>query len=215
LTGYYGYPNGGQRRASWDFLRTLSHQSNLPWCIFGDFNDIMDANEKRGSTTRPPWLINGFRQAVLDAGVSDISVTGYPYTWFKFLGTPRAVEERLDRALANNDWFALFPNAKLENLVAPVSDHYPIFLECSPVDRRHSHQRHFHFENAWKLEPGFNDFFTDRWTSSGNGSVITRLDQCANDLSDWSRTHFNKSRKAILECRHQLASICNNFTGAS
>jgi exonuclease III len=48
LTGYYGYPNGGRRRASWDFLRTLSQQSPLPWCIFGDFNDIMDAQEKRG-----------------------------------------------------------------------------------------------------------------------------------------------------------------------
>jgi hypothetical protein len=123
LTGFYGFPNGGQRRVSWDLLRTLSQQSNLPWCIFGDFNDIMDASEKRGRTTRSPWLINGFRQAVLDSGLSDIPVTGYPYSWFKFLGTTRAVEERLDRALANNDWFGLFPNAKLENLVAPASDH--------------------------------------------------------------------------------------------
>jgi hypothetical protein len=175
----------------------------------------MDASEKRGRTTRSPWLINGFRQAVLDSGLSDVPVTGYPYSWFKFLGTTRAVEERLDRALANNDWFGLFPNAKLENLVAPASDHYPMFLECSPVDRRHAPHRHFQFENAWKLEPGFNDFLTDRWTSSGNGSIITRLDHCANDLSDWSRTHYNKSRKAILECGQQLASICNNFTGVS
>jgi hypothetical protein len=30
------------------------------------FNDIMDANEKRGRTARSPWLINGFRRAVLD-----------------------------------------------------------------------------------------------------------------------------------------------------
>jgi hypothetical protein len=52
LTGYYGYPNGGRRRTSWEFLRTLSHQSSLPWCIFGDFNDIMDANENRGRTAR-------------------------------------------------------------------------------------------------------------------------------------------------------------------
>jgi hypothetical protein len=36
--------------------------------------------------------------------------------WLKYLGTARAVEERLDRALANNDWFGLFLNAKLEIL---------------------------------------------------------------------------------------------------
>jgi hypothetical protein len=126
----------------------LAHQSHLPWLIFGDLNDIMDASEKRGRTMRAPWLINGFRQAVLDSGLSDVPVTSYQYSWFKHLGIVRAVEERLDRALANNDWFGLFPNAKLQNLVAPVSDHYPIFLECSPVTRHNSHQRQFKFENA-------------------------------------------------------------------
>ncbi|KEH36675.1 endonuclease/exonuclease/phosphatase family protein [Medicago truncatula] len=128
LTGYYGYPNGGRRRASWDFIRQLSCQSPLPWCIFGDFNDIMDASEKRGRTTHSNWLINGFRLTVIDSGLSDVRMDGYPFTWFKSLGTPRAVEERLDRALANVAWFQNFPNASLDNLVAPASDHYPIML---------------------------------------------------------------------------------------
>jgi len=42
LTGYYGYPNGERRRAAWNFLRNLSEQFAGPWCIFGDFNDIMN-----------------------------------------------------------------------------------------------------------------------------------------------------------------------------
>jgi hypothetical protein len=164
---------------------------------------------------RAPWLINGFRQAVLDSGLSDVPVTSYQYSWFKHLGIVRAVEERLDRALANNDWFGLFPNAKLQNLVAPVSDHYPIFLECSPVTRHNSHQRQFKFESAWKLEPGFNDFFTERWTSSRNDSVVHRLDRCACDLYNWSRTHCNQIKKSILDCRQHLASLRNNNTGSN
>ena len=48
---------------------------------------------------------------------------GYPFTWFKSLDTPRAVEERLDKAIANNEWFRLFPNAKVENLVVSAFDH--------------------------------------------------------------------------------------------
>jgi hypothetical protein len=173
----------------------------------------MDANEKRGRTACSPWLINGFRQAVLDSGLSDIPVDGYPYTWFKYLGTAHAVEERLDRALANNDWFGLFPNAKLENLVAPASDHYPIFLECSPIARPYQNRRNFRFENAWKFEPGFNDFFSERWAISGTDSVVTRLDSCAGDLSDWSKTHCYKIRKAIATCRQRLTHLRNNFTG--
>jgi len=95
----------------------------------------MDNYEKRGRAIRPRWLINGFRQAVLDTGLSDVPLEGYPFTWFKSLGTTRAVEERLDRALANNAWFNIFPNAMLEILAAPASDHYPILLHRSYVPR--------------------------------------------------------------------------------
>lgn len=60
----------------------------------------------------------------------------------------RAVEERLDRALANSMWFNLLAEAKLENLVAPSSDHYPILLDCNPIMRHSLSRRNFHFENA-------------------------------------------------------------------
>jgi len=85
---------------------------------------------------RAPWLINGFRKAIQDAGLIDISLEGYPFTWFKRLGTDKAVEERLDRALPNEAWFHLFPNSSLDNLVAPASDHSPIFLTIAPSMRR-------------------------------------------------------------------------------
>ncbi|MCH83167.1 endonuclease/exonuclease/phosphatase family protein [Trifolium medium] len=98
ITGFYGFPEGGRRRASWNFLHHLSQTSQLPWSIIGDFNDILSLDEKRGRTDRPEWLIHGFREAVTDAGLIDIELTGYPFTWFKSLGTARAVEEKLDRA---------------------------------------------------------------------------------------------------------------------
>lgn len=57
LTGFYGLPDRGQRRQSWDMLRSLSMQSTLPWCIVGDFNDILSHDEKRGRVDHPNWLI--------------------------------------------------------------------------------------------------------------------------------------------------------------
>ncbi|KEH16656.1 hypothetical protein MTR_0123s0050 [Medicago truncatula] len=48
---------------------------------------------------------------------------GYPFMWFKSLGTTRVVNERLDRAFATSTWFTLFPNVVLENLIAPASNH--------------------------------------------------------------------------------------------
>jgi len=94
VIGYYSYPNSGHRTADWNFLRQLSNSFAGLCCFFGDFNDILDAIEKRGRNIRSPWLINGFRRAVLESGLSDVPFDGYPFTWFKSLGTPRAVEER-------------------------------------------------------------------------------------------------------------------------
>ncbi|XP_039684970.1 uncharacterized protein [Medicago truncatula] len=204
LTGYYGYPNGGRRTAAWNFLRQLSHQFTGPWCIFGDFNDILDASEKRGRTTRPLWLINGFRQAVIDSGLSDVPIEGYPFTWFKSLGTPRAVEERLDRALANNLWFNIFLNATVETLVAPASDHYPIYVNVAPTPRPHVFKRHFRYENAWHLEPGFKDLVTNSWQEYSTHTIISKLSSCAEVMSVWKKSHCHKLKTDIEDCRKQL-----------
>jgi hypothetical protein len=41
LTCYYGYPERSRRRQAWDLLRELRDMSTLPWCIIGDFNDLL------------------------------------------------------------------------------------------------------------------------------------------------------------------------------
>lgn len=46
-TGFYGCPERGRRRESWRIIRNLAERSSLSWCIIGDFNDLMFAEEKR------------------------------------------------------------------------------------------------------------------------------------------------------------------------
>lgn len=128
LTGFYGFPDNSRRRDSWDLLRSLAGLSDLPWCIIGDFNDILDMDEKIGRVERPQWFIDGFRNAVLDCELSDISLDGYQFTWSHRLDSDVAVEERLDRAMVTPAWWSLFPDARLQNLMAPISDHNPILL---------------------------------------------------------------------------------------
>jgi len=93
----------------------------------GDFNDILHVDEKKGRATRLNFLIRGFRQAPQDVGLIDVHMEGYPFHWFKSLGITRVVEEKMDRALVNNSWMQMFPNAKLENLlILPLIT----FLSC-------------------------------------------------------------------------------------
>ncbi|PNX73192.1 endonuclease/exonuclease/phosphatase family protein [Trifolium pratense] len=76
------------------------------------------------------WLINDFRQAVLDFGLSDVYMEGYPLTWFKSLGTSHEIEERLGCALANEVMVPHVPSCKIGKFGgSSVSNHYLILLD--------------------------------------------------------------------------------------
>lgn len=69
LTGLYGEPDRAQRRKTWDLLRHLARDSNLPWCVIGDLNNVVSQNDKHGGAVYPQWLIDGFNEALLDTGL--------------------------------------------------------------------------------------------------------------------------------------------------
>ena len=131
------------------------------------------------------------------------------------MGTSRAVEERLNRALANNAWFNLFPNALLENLVAPASDDYPILLHRCYVPRGPPSCRKFKYENAWQLEPGFHEMVTASWNTNLHHPIMPKLAACADDMSSWSRNHCKKLKADIEDCQRQLNFLRNNNTSTN
>jgi hypothetical protein len=146
FTGFYGYPDSGRRRDSWDLLRTLAQDNSLPWCIMGDFNDLLSNEEKRSSVEHPSWRIRGFRDAVQESNLVDIPLIGYPFTWIRSRGSTDVKEERLDRAMVTQAWYDIFPNCQLHNVIADRSDHYPILLKLQEGSRRKI-MREFKFEN--------------------------------------------------------------------
>lgn len=62
LTGIYGEPDRAQRRKTWDLLRHLARDSNLPWCVIGDLNNVCSQIEKREELRiQLGWLIGSMR----------------------------------------------------------------------------------------------------------------------------------------------------------
>ena len=47
LTGFYGEPDTGRRNDGWNMLRMLISKLKLPWCVLGDFNELLEVQEKR------------------------------------------------------------------------------------------------------------------------------------------------------------------------
>lgn len=76
LTCFYGYPERERRQDSWDFLRSLAHMSTLPWCIFGDFNDLLYIADKKRRHPHPQRLMDGFKNAIEDCELIEVDLKG-------------------------------------------------------------------------------------------------------------------------------------------
>ncbi|KAL6313725.1 hypothetical protein AAG906_010144 [Vitis piasezkii] len=183
VTGFYGFPDRSQQHLSWNLLRSLYSASSFPWCCLGDFNDIVCNEEKRGNVPHPPWLIRGFCEALSDSQLQDLPLKGYHFTWEKGRGSSHWVEECLDRALVNVSWLNLFSNAKLNNLVAPISDHSPI--ELVTVDKFSFVYKHrFWFENGWLKEDGLDFVVSNAWRSPHAVNLIDKIHTCSFALKE-------------------------------
>ncbi|KAL7139391.1 hypothetical protein ABFS83_09G047600 [Erythranthe nasuta] len=129
-TGFYGILEQSRRHISWDLITELHGQSDLPWIIGGDFNDILTLD---------------------NCQLSDIGFEGYPYTWSNRREDPHTIRSRLDRVCANEEWNNIFPLASVQHLHCSGSDHLPILLllkrPTAPPRRRRN--RPFWFESMW------------------------------------------------------------------
>ncbi|MCH97481.1 endonuclease/exonuclease/phosphatase family protein, partial [Trifolium medium] len=106
--------------------------------------------------------------------------------------------------MANDIWCNMFQYATVECLTTTVSDHYPLLLECDPKPVQHRHLKHFKFENAWLVEPDFDPFVKQHWGNYGSMNITRKLDNCASDLTSWSKDNCNKTRKEIEKCKKNL-----------
>jgi hypothetical protein len=53
FTGFYGESRRELRYRSWDCLKYLNTQSDLPWLCASDFNEVLEDNEQIGGQVRP------------------------------------------------------------------------------------------------------------------------------------------------------------------
>lgn len=134
MTCFYGFPERTRRRESGDLIRRIAAVSSHPWCIKGDFNDLLFMSDKKGRNKHPQWMINGFREVLEECQVSELVLNGGKFTWERGHETNEWVREKLDRVFATDGWWAKFPLHNLQMLHVPVSDHEPLKLEFLRTD---------------------------------------------------------------------------------
>ena len=80
FSGVYGPVENRLRESFWEELRSIKGLWDVPWCVGGDFNEILFPNERfrRGRFYNS---MRRFSDILNDLELRDLPLQGDPYTW--------------------------------------------------------------------------------------------------------------------------------------
>ena len=208
LTGIYGAPKTHKRSDMWTFLNRLSHLYQLPWCVIGDFNEIVRLEEMRGPRPRPDRQMRAFHEALDHSGLIDLRYVRPHFTWCNNYDPPHTTWVRLDRAVATTNWLNRFPIAWVDHVEVTNSDHRCLWLQCNPLGSFRYRWKPFRFEEMWMNDSGCEETIQGIWNQNPRGiamyKVATKLKDCKKQLGVWSRRCFSSLRRQLAEKKRQL-----------
>ena len=169
----------------WQQLKTLKHWAHPCWLCIGDFNQILNKEEKFSFKNGTIPGVEEFHQVLKDLQLCDLSALGQRFTWMNKREDEDFVMERLDRAFGSVEWVNQYPYYSLKNLPIIRSDHGPILLDLEV--QTPFRKRPFRFELMWLNHEDCIEMVHHAWDLHSIGSRATQL----------RKKFINVRRKAI------------------
>jgi hypothetical protein len=211
FSGIYGEPRTDLRGKTWEALRFLRRQDDLPWLCAGDFNEILFRAEQKGGNLRSARQMEDFSQCLTDCGLADLGYSGYDFTWDNKRDGADNIQVRLDRGMATSSFLDIFPLTQVEHIITEESDHMALLIRVQEeLPRvRQMGQRGFQYEEMWIKHEGYEEMVKEAWLNGNNGdSSITgfwnRLHDVSRDMKQWSFDTFGYVRGEIKVLKIKL-----------
>lgn len=202
----YGYHTLNQRRELW--LELANHpltKPGLPWILLGDFNNILQARDKSiGAPVRPRDYVE-FADFCDSKGLVDLPFTGCHHTW-----TNGRVWSKIDRAMANHDWFLADQPCQVTFEPPGVnSDHSPCLVSLSTPEPNRS--KPFKFFNMWASHKDFLPLVSDTWQLEIQGTaqfaLARKLKILKHPLKRLNSLHFSHIASRSKRANTHLKSV--------
>ncbi|KAA3479140.1 Retrovirus-related Pol polyprotein LINE-1 [Gossypium australe] len=148
--------------------------------------------------------------SVSESGKADLRFIGPHYTWQR-----ANTSERLDRALANDDWISVFPHSLVYHLPRIKSDHRPIILKTNP-ELNVPRGRPFCFLAGWTKHANFKDLVSKQLEipRSTYGYIGTQKKQLLKSLGTIQKVLDQSNSRRLtnleMEVRDELESVLNH-----
>ncbi|KAL0740038.1 hypothetical protein Bca4012_081551 [Brassica carinata] len=191
----YGAPNREDRPQFWKLMSDLGSLRSSAWLITGDFNDLLDNDEKEGGPLRWEGSFLSFRNFVSQNGLWDLQFSGNSLSW---RGTRYShfIQSRLDRAMANIEWMELFPAGRSEYLRFEGSDHRPLLTHFDQHLRKKKGL--FRYDRRLSEKPEVKSLVEKSWDKLSPESVLTKINRVRRNLVEWAKVQTAASKEWIV-----------------
>lgn len=207
LTIVYGLHSIEARRPLWDDLVKVA--SNQPWLVCGDFNAVLDVDDRISGADVTDYECRDFKLCLADAGLQEIATKGCRYTWNSKGDGVARISSKLDRGLVNMGWLNAFPNVFCSVLTPGVSDHSPLFFDCWPEQGEGG--RPFKFLNVIAEHEKFDLTVRGVWNEAASGrpmvKVWYKLKRLKQELKALQRREFGHVEDRIDHANVEFNSV--------
>lgn len=149
VTFIYAFPQKHMQCDLWEEVLKLD-PIHSPWCLVGDFNNIVDLSKKVGGNQTHTTDMNNFINFLNRGILLSLNASGVPFTWTNCHTDHTVVFERLDRVVANPLWLNMFRNYHLHNYPIFCSNHSPILVSLNSSEEKNNYFP-FKFEAMWLI----------------------------------------------------------------
>ena len=172
--------------------------------IKGDFNDILNNEEKVEGPVRWEGSFTAFRSFVSQNGLWDLNHSGNHVSW---RGTRYChfIRSRLDRSMANCSWSEAFPMGRSSYLRFEGSDHRPLLTYFN--NSRTRKKGLFRFNRTLTENAEVTELVDETWNQDPLRSVIAKLNACRKGIINWTKERNRKSNQIIVESQAALEEL--------
>ncbi|KAG5583273.1 hypothetical protein H5410_053900 [Solanum commersonii] len=135
LTVIYGYNTGEQRKPLWNALKALGPGNNIPWIISGDFNALLNTQDRISGAPVQYAEIKDFSRCMENLLLNELTWKGIYYTWTNIQQRADRVCSQLDRTFGNHEWMMKWGHAVVEYELPSISDHAPMLMNVKNTHR--------------------------------------------------------------------------------
>ncbi|XP_075101938.1 uncharacterized protein LOC142177361 [Nicotiana tabacum] len=120
----YGLHTIQDMRSLWRKLKELEGIQHGPWIAMGDFNAIINEEDRQHGSQVQDIETMDFRDFLTESAMIELQTYGREYTW-----TNNHTYSRIDRAIVNAAWMNGMPVSQVQIMEPQFSDHSPLKIK--------------------------------------------------------------------------------------